>query len=148
MTETDTNFKISLLNSIYAFIAYSPIEKWQGPLEKDEQSGQYQGFKYELLGSNKVIKSGSFIPLSQLIAHFIRYFHYVMVYLITREKENQIKAILIRCLSILISVTPYSKMNDGLLKCCIMPHITSMQSDLMLSDGNEYDESIQKSLIL
>lgn len=63
-------------------------------------------------------------------------------------------------MSLLFGVTPYKKMKDGLLKCTVIPHITDMLSELMLSENNENDETqegnadkkmslnIQKSLLL
>jgi len=86
-----------MISCICAFFSYSPIEKWQGPLEKNELSGQYQGFRYELLeGDKKGPKAGAFIPLSQLIAHFVRYIHYTMIYLIKKQSNQQVLASLLK----------------------------------------------------
>jgi hypothetical protein len=88
LTETDDNFRYNLMHSIWSFIANSPIEKWQGPLERDEISGQYNGFKYDQVES-KGIRTGGFIPLSHLIAHFVRYLHYTLIYLVQKQKDDK-----------------------------------------------------------
>ena len=141
LTETDSFFKQSLLGSISSFLIYSPIEKWQGPLEKDGITDQYHGFKYSQLNSgDKVVNSSGFIPLSQLIAHFVRYFHYTLVYLIKKECTGM----LLKLFSTLISVTPYQKMKPDLLKNCLVPHITGMMSEMITGEEAKMDESVQK----
>ena len=151
LTEADTNFKMSIIQWICSFIMHSPIEKWQGPLERDELTSQYQGFKYELAdskSSGKVLKLGGFIPLSQLIAHFVRYFHYLLIYLINRDNSDEIKAALLKLLSITIQVTPYKKMSDDLLKWCMIPHISEMINSIISDSNTEINQSIQKNLLL
>ena len=151
LTETDSTFKVNLLQSICSFVMFSPIEKWQGPLESDELTGQYQGFKYDLLtgsGKSKGVKAGGFIPLSQLIAHFVRYFHYLLIYLIKKESEDHVLATLLKLFSVLVEVTPYKKMNDDLLQCCMIPHITNMMSEIVKDEETSISEHIQKNLLL
>jgi hypothetical protein len=147
LTETDSTFKMNLISWIGAFLGYSPIEKWQGPLERDELSGQYQGLKYDLLES-KLQKIGGFIPLSQQIAHFVRYLHYVMIYLIKKNPEDQILATLLKSFSILVEVTPYRKMNDDLLSWCMIPHITTMLREMIDEEESKMNENVQKNLLL
>jgi hypothetical protein len=49
LVESDINFRISLIVAICAFLKHSPVQKWQGPLEKDEVSDRYSGFRYDLM---------------------------------------------------------------------------------------------------
>ncbi|CAI2371959.1 unnamed protein product [Moneuplotes crassus] len=145
LTETDLSFKQSLLGALCSFLLHSPIEKWQGPLEKDGLTDQYHGFKYlELEDAKKGIGSAGFIPLSQLIAHFIRYLHYTLVFLIKKECSGM----LLKLFSTLVSVTPWQKMNQDLIRNCMIPHITQMMSCLLTEEETEMDVSIQKNLLL
>lgn len=147
LTETDDNFRYNLMHSIWSFIANSPIEKWQGPLERDEISGQYNGFKYDQIES-KGIRTGGFIPLSHLIAHFVRYLHYTLIYLVQKQKDDKHLTMILKCFSTLVDVTPYKKMNVDLLKSCMIPHITSMMTRMIRDEESDMSDEVHKSLLL
>ena len=145
LTETDSNFRQALLDSLSIFLTYSPIQKWQGAFEKDGLTDQYHGLKYSHLESgNKGGNAGGFIPLSQLIAHFIRYLHYTTIYLIKKECS----ASNLKLFSTLTAVTPYQKMKENLLKDWLIPHITSLMREMIVSEESKMNESVHKSLLL
>eukprot|EP00826_Nyctotherus_ovalis_P022349 TRINITY_DN17360_c0_g1_i2.p1 TRINITY_DN17360_c0_g1~~TRINITY_DN17360_c0_g1_i2.p1 ORF type:complete len:753 (-),score=164.62 TRINITY_DN17360_c0_g1_i2:35-2149(-) len=95
----DPKVKSAAAATVGAVIEYSPMKTWQGSLiSKDPK------------------KKLSHLTLSEILGNVIINLHYILPYYLESEEDSMVRAQVLKSISLLLAVTQYQKIPEGLIE--------------------------------